>query len=147
MPNGTPVQSPLNLMLAITPGQNLAILRYVSSQSATIDNGLNAVGTVHFARFLPEPGFASNPPTSQTLWVLTEYDGSFDQYIADFVKQMGPIFDKLLSFVTDPPPLPVETNIAAFGKWVQAHNAPSNLYSAYPACTVQMILNGACSPA
>jgi hypothetical protein len=147
MPNGTPVQSPLNLMLAITPGQNLAILSYVSSQSATIDNGLNAVGTVHFARFLPEPGFASNPPTSQTLWVLTEYDGSFDQYIADFVKQMGPIFDKLLSFVTDPPPLPVETNIAAFGKWVQAHNAPSNLYSAYPACTVQMILNGGCPPA
>ena len=147
MPNGTPVQSPLNLMLAITPGQNLAILSYVSSQSATIDNGLNAVGTVHFARFLPEPGFASNPPTSQTLWVLTEYDGSFDQYIADFVKQMGPIFDKLLSFVTDPPPLPVEKNIAAFGKWVQAHNAPSNLYSAYPACTVQMILNGGCPPA
>jgi hypothetical protein len=147
MPNGNPVQSPLNLMLAIKPGQNLAILSYVSSQSATIDNGLNAVGTVHFARFLPEPGFASNPPTSQTLWVLTEYDGSFDQYIADFVKQMGPIFDKLLSFVTDPPPLPVEKNVAAFGKWVQAHNAPSNLYSAYPACTVQMILNGGCPPA
>ncbi len=146
MSNGNPVQSPLNLMLTIAAGQNLAILGYVSSQSSTIDAGLDAVGTVHFARFLPVPGFTSNPPTSQTLWVMTEYDGTFDQYIADFVKQMGPVFDKLLSFVVDPPPLPVEDNIEAFGKWVQAHNAPSNLYSAYPACTVQMILNGGCPP-
>jgi hypothetical protein len=147
MSNGTQVQSPLNLMLTIAQGQNLAILAYVSSQSQVIDNGLNAVGTVHFARFLPEPGFTSPQPTSQILWVLTEYDGTFEQYIRDFVNQMGPIFDKLLSFVVDPPPLPVEKNLEAFGKWVQSHNQPSNLYSAYPACTVQMILNGGCPPA
>jgi hypothetical protein len=147
MSNGKQVQSPLNLMLTIAPGQNLAILAYVSRQSAVIDSGLDAVGTVHFARFLPEPGFTLDPPTSQTLWVLTEYDGTFDQYIDDFVKQMGPVFDELLSFVVNPPPLPVENNVAAFGQWVKAHNAPSNLYSAYPACTVQMILNGGCSPA
>jgi hypothetical protein len=147
MSNGTQVQSPLNLMLTISQGQNLNILTYVLSQSQVIDDGLNAVGTVHFARFLAEPGFTSNPPTSQTLWVLTEYDGTFDQYIADFVKQMGPVFDKLLSYVVDPPPLPVENNVAAFGKWVDAHNIKSNLYSAYPACTVQLILNGGCPPA
>jgi hypothetical protein len=147
MSNGNQVQTPLNLMLNIAPGQNLAILEYVSSQSVTINAGLNAVGTVHFARFLPEPGFTSNPPTAQTLWVLTEFDGTFDQYIADFVKQMGGVFDKLLSYVVDPPPLPVEDNITAFGQWVKAHDAPSNLYSAYPACTVQMILNGGCPPA
>lgn len=146
MPNGTQVQSPLNLNLNIAPGQNLAILAYVSSESPTINAGLDAVGTVHFARFLPAPGFTSDPPTSQTLWVMTEYDGTFDQYIQDFVNQMGDVFDKLLSFVSDPPPLPVQSNIAAFGKWVAAHNAPSNLYSAYPACTVQMILNGGCPP-
>jgi hypothetical protein len=141
----TQVQSPLNLMLTITEGQNIAILTYVLSQSQVINAGLDAVGTVHFARFLPESGFASQPPTSQTLWVLTEYDGTFDNYIKDFVNQMGPIFDKLLSYVVDPPPLPVEQNLAAFGKWVQSHNMQSNLYSAYPACTVQMILNGGCS--
>jgi hypothetical protein len=144
--NITPVQSPLNLMLTITEGQNQAILAYVLSQSQVINAGLDAVGTVHFARFLPESGFTSNPPTSQTLWVLTEYDGTFDNYIQDFVNQMGPIFDKLFSFVVDPPPLPVEKNLAAFGEWVKSHNMPSNLYSAYPACTVQMILNGGCPP-
>ena len=133
-------------MLTIASGQNGNILEYVLSQSDTIDAGLNAVGTVHFARFLPEPGFVSNPPTSQVLWVLTEYDGTFDQYINDFVKQMGPVFDKLLSYVSDPPPLPVENNVKAFGDWVNAHNVKSNLYSAYPACTVQMILNGGCPP-
>ena len=147
MSSGTQVQSPLNLGLNIKAGQNGAILTYVSSQSSTIDNGLNAVGTVHFARFLPDLGFTSNPPTSQLLWVLTEYDGTFDQYIQDFVNQMGPIFDQLLSYVEDPPPLPVEKNIEAFGKWVASHNAQSNLYSAYPACSVQMILNGGCPPA
>jgi hypothetical protein len=145
MSNGTQVQSPLNLILTITAGQNLDILQYVMTQSSTIDQGLNNVGTVHFARFLPEPGFASTPATSQTLWVLTEYDGTFDDYISDFVKQMGPVFDKLLSYVVDPPPLPVESNVTAFGQWVQAHNAPSNLFSAYPTCTVQTILNGGCS--
>ena len=147
MSNGTQVQSPLNLLLTVAGGQNQAILLYVLSQSALINAGLDAVGTVHFARFLPEPGFTSNPPTSQILWVLTEYDGTFDQYIKDFVQQMGPVFDKLLSYVVDPPPLPVEQNLAAFGAWVNAHNQPSNLYSAYPACTVQMILNGGCPPA
>jgi hypothetical protein len=147
MSNGTQVQSPLNLMLTVAEGQNQAILAYVFSQSVAINGGLNAVGTVHFARFLPEPGFAVNPPTSQILWVLTEYDGTFDQYIQDFVTQMGDVFNTLLSFVADPPALPVEKNLAAFGQWVSSHNQPSNLYSAYPACTVQMILNGGCPPA
>ena len=146
MSNGTQVQSPLNLMLPIADGKNLAIITYVLSQSAVIDAGLNAVGTVHFARFLPEPGFTDNPPTSQTLWVLTEYDGTFDQYIQDFVSQMGDVFDTLLGFVVNPPPLPVKDNVAAFGAWVNAHNVKSNLYSAYPSCTVQTILNGSCSP-
>ncbi len=147
MSSVTQVQSPLNLALPIAVGQNENILKYVQSQSAVINAGLDAVGTVHFARFLAVPGFVTNPPTSQTLWVLTEYDGTFQQYIQDFVNQMGPIFDNLLSFVVDPPPLPVESNVPAFEKWVMAHNVPSNLYSAYPACTVQMILNGGCPPA
>lgn len=146
MSDGKPVQSPLNLALPIAKGKNLEIIAYVALHSKVINAGLDAVGTVHFARFLPEPGFIAIPPTSQTLWVFTEYDGTFDQYIIDFVNQMGDVFDKLLSFVVDPPPLPVKDNVAAFEAWVNAHNVHSELYSAYPACTVQMILNGACPP-
>jgi hypothetical protein len=142
------VQSPLNLRLTITAGKNLEILAYVLFHNEKINSGLTTVGTVHFARFLPDAGFAVLPPaspTSQTLWVLTEYDGTFDQYIQDFVNQMGDIFDGLLSFVVDPPPLPVKDNVPAFEKWVNDHNlvlpnAPQ-LYSAYPTATVQTILN------
>ena len=135
------VQSPLNLRLPVTKGKNLEIGLYLADpkNSKAINDGLNAVGTVHFARFLPEPGFALFK--SQTLWVLTEYDGTFDQYIQDFVNQMGDIFDPLLGFVDNPPPTPVKDNVAAFGAWVNAHNEKSNLYSAYPTLTVQAILN------
>ena len=135
------VQSPLNLRLTIAKGKNLEIVGYLADpqHSKAINDGLTAVGTVHFARFLPENGFLLGK--SQTLWVLTEYDGTFDQYIEDFVNQMGDIFDDLLSFVADPPPLPVKNNIQAFEAWVNAHNEKSNLYSAYPTLTVQAILN------
>jgi len=135
------VQSPLNLRLPITKGKNWEIFAYLADpkNSKAINDGLNAVGTVHFARFLPEAGFALF--LSQTLWVLTEYDGTFDQYIQDFVNQMGDIFDGLLGFVDNPPPTPVKDNVAAFGAWVSAHNEKSNLYSAYPTLTVQTILN------
>ena len=135
------VQSPLNLRLPITKGKNWEIFFYLADPkiSKAINDGLNAVGTVHFARFLPEAGFSLG--LSQTLWVLTEYDGTFDQYIQDFVNQMGDIFDGLLGFVDNPPPVPVKDNVAAFGAWVSAHNEKSNLYSAYPTLTVQTILN------
>jgi len=141
MSSTSQVQSPLNLRLTIAKGKNLEIIGYLANpeHSKAINDGLTAVGTVHFARFLPENGFLLG--TSQTLWVLTEYDGTFDQYIQDFVNQMGNIFDGLLSFVADPPPLPVKDNVPAFGAWVNAHNEKSNLYSAYPTLTVQTILN------
>ncbi|AEU39056.1 hypothetical protein [Granulicella mallensis] len=142
-PTTKQVQSPLNLKLTITKGKNEAILKYLGDpeNSKAIEAGLKKVGTVHFARFLPEPGFLLG--LSQTLWVITEFDGTFDDYITDFVNAMGPVFDALLSFVDAPPPLPVEDpkNSAAFGKWVKANDHASNLYSAYPNLTVQMILN------
>jgi hypothetical protein len=135
------VQSALNLRLTITKLKNWDVGFYLADpkHAKAINDGLNAVGTVHFARFLPDHGFALFQ--SQTLWVLTEYDGTFDQYIQDFVNQMGDIFDGLLGFVDDPPPVPVKDNVAAFGAWVSAHNEKSNLYAAYPTLTVQTILN------
>ena len=146
MSDAKPVQSPLNLALPITKGKNAEVLIYAFLHGKTINEGLKAVGTVHFARFLPTPGFEAIPATAQTLWVLTEFDGTFDDYIQDFVNQMGDIFDKLLSFVDNPPPTPVADNVKAFGAWVQAHDVKSNLYSAYPQSTVDMILNGVVPP-
>ncbi|HYW07643.1 MAG TPA: hypothetical protein VE913_11845, partial [Longimicrobium sp.] len=79
------------------------------------------------------------------LAVVTEYDGSFQAYIGDFVARIGQVFDALLQFVVGGKELtPVANNAAAFLAFVTANDASSHqpntgLYSAYP-LTVQKIL-------
>ena len=139
VPTPTAVQSPLNLQLTIQPGQNLKVLEFLAANSAAINAALTQVGTVHFARFLVLPG-------TQTLFVLTEYDGDFNTYLQAFTNILGNVFDGLLSYMDPAPPLPVQQNVQAFADFVAAHNLPSNLYSAYPNCTVLQILGNACTP-
>jgi hypothetical protein len=127
-------------MLTIKPGQTAAVLEYLAQNSATINQALNNVGTVHFARFLLIPN-------TQLFFVLTEYDGSFSAYIQAFTKLLGPVFDALLSNMDPAPPLPVEQNVAAFEAFIAKYNLPSNLYAAYPNCTVQQIWGKGCAQA
>ena len=137
----TPVQSPLNLMLTIKPGQTAALIEYLAANSSTINAALTSVGTVHFARFLLLPG-------TQTFFVLTEYDGSFSAYIQAFTNKLGPVFDALFGFMESAPPLPVQQHVQAFEAFVAKNNLKSNLYAAYPQCTVQQIWGQGCaSPA
>ena len=77
--------------------------------------------------------------------MITEYDGDFDAYISDFVKQLGDVFNALLECVVGGEPLVrVQDHLNEFQAFVknndysQMAGAPS-LYSAYP-CTVQTIL-------
>jgi len=125
-------------MLTVKPGQTAALIAYLAENSSTIDQALTEVGTVHFARFLLIPG-------TQLFFVLTEYDGSFTAYIQAFTKLLGPVFDVLFGFMEYAPPLPVEQNIAAFEAFVEKYNLPSNLYAAYPTCTVQQIWGNGCA--
>ena len=68
-------------------------------------------------------------------------------YIQDFVAQLGPFFDALLSFTVGGKAVtPVADHIAAFTAYIQANNASQHapnqgLYQAYPQ-TVQQILAG-----
>ncbi len=137
-PTTAPVQNALNLMLQIKPGQNANLLEYLAKNGETINDALNKVGTVHFARFLVIPN-------TQFLFVITEYDGSFSAYIEAFTALLGPLFDFLLSHMDPAPPLPVQDNVEAFEAFVQKYNLPSNLYSAYPNCTVQQIWGKGCA--
>ena len=79
------------------------------------------------------------------LAVITEYDGSFQAYIGDFVAQIGQVFDALLQYVVGGQALiPVANNVAAFNAFVAANDASQHqpnggLYQAYPQ-TVQQIL-------
>lgn len=132
-----PVQNALNLICIIKSPEAQQHLETLLTQHA-LDNAkiLNAVGTVHFARFV----FLEN---NTKLALFTEYDGSLDTYVMDFVKAASPLFNMLLQHVADPPPLPVESKPQEFLDWVKKHDLPSvvPLYSAYPTLTVQDIVS------
>ena len=104
-----------------------------------INVALTKVGTVHFARFV----FL----TPLQLAVITSYDGPFDAYIEAFAADIGDVFDELLQYMVDPPPLPVKDNLPDFLAYVQKNDKSiidgirQPLYSAYPELTVFTILN------
>jgi hypothetical protein len=144
--------SPLTLMMPIIPGTSLAELAATLAKYQTeIDTALTSIGTVHYARFLLldrstanlQPG--GTPSSEMVLAVITEYDGSFQAYIGDFVAQIGQVFDALLQFVVGGQALiPVANNVAAFNAFVAANDASQHqpnegLYQAYPQ-TVQQVL-------
>jgi hypothetical protein len=146
--------NPLTLILPVTPGTNPeALAQALEAGNTQLDNALNSIGIVHYARILLldaskpnlQPGLPPDANDSYLIAVITEYDGSFDAYIQDFVTQVGGIFDTLLSFVVGGQALiPVANNVAAFEAFVAlndaSQHAPNNtLYQAYTA-TVQTIL-------
>ena len=144
--------SPLTLILPVIPGTSLETLAATLEKfNPELDAALKSIGTVHYARILLldgstsnlQPGGSSND--SYKVAVITEYDGSFEAYIQDFVSQVGPIFDALLQFVVGGPELtPVADHVAAFEAFITLNDASQhapniNLFQAYTA-TVQTIL-------
>jgi hypothetical protein len=93
---------------------------------------LDKVGTPHFAQFVPLE--------DNQIGFFTVYDGSFDKYIADFTKNIGPIFDLIFKFTKDPPPSPCRKHLQEFIDFAAgANRTPIGLYQAYPGLTVQDI--------
>ena len=146
--------NPLTLILPLAAGTDLQkVAGALAGNQQKIDDALTSVGTVHFARFVIfdsstenlQPDLAGGTTSSTyKLAVITEYDGSFNAYIQEFVNEVGDIFDILLSFTSDGQHcVPVAKNVAAFQAYVAKNDAsqpPNNgLYSAYPQ-TVQQIL-------
>lgn len=146
--------NPLTLVMPLATGADLEKLQAaLAGSQEEIDKALETIGTVHFARFVL---FDASAPNLQPkaggkgpfgLAVITEYDGDFNRYIQDFVNQLGPVFDVLLSFTADGSALiPVSQNVEKFTNYIAANDASQNppnsnfrLYSAYP-YTVQQIL-------
>ena len=144
--------NPLTLLMPVIPGVSLSELaKALEGNGDAINEALTEVGTVHFARFVlldrSQPNLlpVSNTSDGLVIGVITEYDGSFDAYIQDFVAELGGVFDKLLAFVVGGKALiPVANNVAAFEAFITANDASQHqpnesLYSAYPQ-TVQQIL-------
>jgi hypothetical protein len=95
-----------------------------------------ALGTLHFARFLPLG--------ESTMMLIAEHDGSVEALAQGLSKHLGPTFDAMFEHVVNPPATSVQQHTPAFVDWISAHRVkPFNPYSAYPTLTVQDIRNGA----
>jgi hypothetical protein len=144
--------SPLTLIMPVIPGTNpVTIAQTLAQYQPQLDAALESIGTVHYARTLYldtsvpnlQPNLQSQGPF--VICVITEYDGSFNAYIGDFVAQVGQVFDALLQFVVGGPALiPVVNHVAAFTAFVAENDASQHqpnegMFSAYPQ-TVQQIL-------
>jgi hypothetical protein len=90
------------------------LVQALSEASGALVVGLNNVGTVHFARF---------DVLGNNLCMFSVYDGEFSAYIRDFVATVGGVFDTVMGFVKDPPPLPVTDHVHDFVDWVSRHDA------------------------
>ena len=144
--------SPLTLLMPVIPGTNLQTLGAAIAQyRPQLNAALTSIGTVHYARTMlldastPNLQLGMNPNDSYVLAVITEYDGSFEAYIGDFVSQVGTVFDALLQFVVGGAAVtPVANNVAAFQAFVTANDASQHapntgMFEAYD-FTVQTIL-------
>lgn len=143
--------SPLTLLMPVIPGTTpQAIAEALAQYQPQLDAALSSIGTVHYARTLAlDPAAPNLQPSATTtsfvLGIITEYDGSFNAYIQDFVSVVGPVFDALLQFVVGGAAVtPVANNVAAFEAFIAQNDAsqhPPNggMFQAYTA-TVQEIL-------
>ena len=137
------VQHPLTLVMSIRSAEDRATLEATLQQLQSqppehnpIITALDAIGTVHFARFvfLDETRLA----------VITTYDGDFYAYVNEFVDHIGQVFDALLQYVADAPPLPVQQHREEFLSYLRQHDLGCipPFYSAYPDRTVLDIRAG-----
>ncbi len=111
------VQSTMNLIMPLRDSTAAGRANAANAIAKSVDelfSGLNAVGTVHFARFDIIDG---------NLCMFSVFDGDFTTYIRDFIALFGSVFDVLMTFVKDPPPVPSELHTEAFIDWVHRHDA------------------------
>ena len=132
------VQSPLTLVMAIKSEADYRELSALIHQIQSAPPGKNPIWvaldtlkTVHFARFV----FLEN---NTKLAVITTYDGSFEDYINEFIDAIGDVFNALLKHMKDASPLPVQQHRQAFLDYVRANDLRGiePFYSAYPRATV-----------
>ena len=147
----TPVQNALTALIPIKAAA-VELLRQQLIKTPIDGSGLDAVGTVHFARiFVFQPGNTSGVPSNLAA-IITTYDGDFAAYIQAFVDQpsVAAFFDSFLGMVDDPAAadlVPVTKNADDFAKFVQKYDNTNpakpwgQWYSAYPGKTVQNILH------
>jgi len=136
-PAPVPVASPLTLVMTTKSPEDTAALKALVTkiqglpqEQNPIWQALTKLGTVHFARFV----FLND----RQLAVITTYDGSFEDYINEFIDEIGDVFNALLAHMVDASPIPIQQNRQAFLDYVKKNDlrAIEPFYSAYPKATV-----------
>jgi hypothetical protein len=123
---------PFLVILPIRSYLHFAVQLILRARGSGTTKDLDKVGTPHFAQFVPLE--------DHQIGFFTVYDGSFDKYIADFTKNIGPIFDLIFKFTRDPPPSPCRKHLQEFIDFANgANRAPIGFYQAYPGLSVQDI--------
>ncbi|MEP6606558.1 MAG: hypothetical protein ABJA60_10645, partial [Nitrosospira sp.] len=132
------VQNPLTLIMTIRSPDDFQALntRIQIIQSAPPEKNpiwiaLDKLRIVHFARFV----FLEN---NTKLAIITTYDGSFEDYLNEFIDEIGDVFNALLQHMNGAPPLPIQQNRSAFRDYIKANDLGGigPFYSAYPQATV-----------
>jgi hypothetical protein len=138
-------QNQLNFIAPIaTPvAENYKALKALLQQLDTFHKAFDAIGTVHFARFLFLEKDANDTDDIYTQFALfSSYDEDFDRYVRDFVNKVGGLFDELFKHLEGGKEVtPVQQNIPAFKEYLKKYDRKSeHLYSAYPKLSVVQIL-------
>jgi hypothetical protein len=133
-PAGKSIQTPLNLVMPMKSWWEAkeldAVLHLKLSEISQVSD---TIGTLHFARLFD---FRDH----NQVGFFTTYDGKFEDYMHDFLKYLGPVFNFMMKHVVDPTPLPVEKNAEAWMEWTRKRDLEGiGFYSAYPALSVQDI--------
>lgn len=141
--------NPLTCVLPLRPSVEPAVVLGVLARLNTrTQAALDAVGTVHFARFVLLDSSADNlsPRLDGTggpykLAIVTSYDGDFDKYIRAFAAYLPDVFGEILAVTADWPhdtDLSTGANVDAFVEYVRTHdlaqitpNRELSMYRAY----------------
>lgn len=138
-PQGT---QPLTALTPIIPGHRGQLQQVLATLRERIAAGgptpLDEIGTVHFARWVVLP----DDRDGGQLLFTSNFDGPWDDYIADFAAQSAASFDAIYSHCVGWPPLGAR-DVDAFKAYVRAHEVDADVYyRAYPMATVQQVRAG-----
>lgn len=132
------VQNQMNILSEIKPGETESLRQTLAAVALAAQlsppGQLAGIATIHFARWV----IFDN---GRRLLFMSNYDGTWENYIGDFVRDvsggMNAIWKHTVGFPPGGPP-----DIAAFEEHIRMHQIRSLVfYSAYPDTTVQNILD------
>ena len=131
--DGKAEQSHLTLTFPMKSAADCAAVRsLLKDATADLYQSGDAMGTLHYCRFIALG--------DDTVCMLADFDGDLESVLGDLPQHFGPILDRLLAHVSDPPPTPVASHAQEFVQWATARCIkPFISYAAAPGATAQQI--------